>query len=91
MADESVDNLRAVVIAWLKDKQSDITQYITKEGLALLNGYMVSKDYINLVDMSKYTKLQKDYEDLVNKYIKLKKDHENLRTKRKKSFFNLFN
>ena len=70
------DDMRGLVVAWLKDSTSIPSTYITKEGMAYLNGFLQSSNTIALVKHEKYDEVVKNYEELIDKYaeLKVKKD-----------------
>ena len=83
-----IEDLRSVILSWIKDKNSDIKNYLTPEGIAFVNGYCVAKNTIKLIPIEKYEDLLKKYEDLINKYekLKLKKSNSNIN-----KFINILN
>lgn len=66
------DDTRAVILAWLKDSTSTPHNYITKEGMAYLNGFLQANNSIDLIKLEKYNELISKYEHLINKYERLK-------------------
>lgn len=69
---KEVEDVRGTIVTWLKDKSSDITQYLTPEGIAFANGYTIANNTIKLIPYEDYDTLLKKYEELINKYEKLK-------------------
>lgn len=72
----SIDDLRGVALAWVKDSSSSPEDYLTKEGLAYLNGFLQANNVAELIKIEKYNNLLEDYEDLIDKYDDLKQRYD---------------
>lgn len=70
------DDLKGIVIAWLQDSSSNPEDYLTREGMAYLNGFTQASNSISLIKKEKYDVLLNNYEELINKYEKLIKESE---------------
>ena len=62
------DDLRGLIVAWVKDSTSNPETYLTKEGMAYLNGFVQSNNTIALIKKEKYNELIDNYEELIKKY-----------------------
>ena len=88
------EQLRGVLLAWVKDSESNPLDYLTKEGIAYLDGYLQGNDLTELIKKEKYDKVVEDYEELIEKYEQLKtnymaikRDFIELREKNKRRWF----
>ena len=84
------EELRGVLLAWVKDSNSNPLDYLTKEGIAYLDGFLQNQGNIELIKKERYDKLVEDYKELIEKYeqlktnyISTKRDFIDLREKRK--------
>ena len=62
------DDLRGLIVAWVKDSTSDPSTYLTKEGLAYFNGFIQANNTVGLVKIEKYDKTVKDFSDLIDEH-----------------------
>lgn len=69
-----VDDLKGVVLSWLKEEGSKPEDYVTRNGLAFVNGYAKANNTVSLIKVEKFTELTDKYEDLIGKYEQSKKD-----------------
>ena len=72
----SADNGRGIIIAWVQassvreNPDTPPKEYLTKEGMAYLNGFLQSNNTVALVKKESFDNLTEDYADLVEKYEK---------------------
>jgi hypothetical protein len=69
------EQLRGVLLAWVKDSESNPLDYLTKEGIAYLDGFLQGNDLTELIKKEKYDKVVEDYGELVEKYEQLKTNY----------------
>jgi hypothetical protein len=88
------EQLRGVLLAWVKDSGSNPLDYLTKEGVSYLDGYLQGNDLTELIKKERYDKLVEDYEELIgkyeqlkNSYVAVKQDLTELREKNKRRWF----
>ena len=62
------DELRGLIVAWVNDSDSKPESYLTKEGMAYLNGFVQSNNTISLIKIEKYNKLQNNYKELIDRH-----------------------
>jgi len=89
----STDNeeLRGVLLAWVKDSGSNPLDYLTKEGVAYLDGYLQGNDLTELIKKERYDIVVSDYEKLIDKYELLVRRNRYLSEDNKKLRNNFWN
>ena len=68
----SSDDVKGLITAWLDASKTEQSDYLTKEGLAYMNGFLQANNTMALIKIEKYNQLLQDYEELLHKYTKLK-------------------
>jgi len=86
------EQLRGVLLAWVKDSNSNPLDYLTKEGVSYLDGYLQGNDETELIKKERYDKVVEDYQELIEKYEQLKNNYVTMKKdlnklKKKKRWF----
>ena len=62
------DDVKGLITAWLNASKNESDNYLTKEGMAYLNGFLQANNTMYLIKIEKYEELTKQYEELIDKY-----------------------
>ena len=88
------EELRGVLLAWTKDSGSNPLDYLTKNGVSYLDGYLQGNGLTELIKKERYDIVVNDYEELIEKYeqfktnyMAIKKELLELREKNKRRWF----
>lgn len=74
------EDARGIILAWVNaskqpnNPDTPPSEYLTKEGMSFLNGYLQASNTMNLIKQEEYNKLLDNYEILIQDYEDAQKD-----------------